>query len=259
VNKINTLFRQKQRDILSVYFTAGYPRLHDTIPVIRALDNAGIDIIEIGIPFSDPVADGPVIQHANTVALRGGMTLALLLQQLATIAGTTRAPLVLMTYLNPLLQHGLEPFCAAARHAGISGLIIPDLPPDAYKRELRHLVKHHHLAMIPLVAPTTPPARVRQIDAIASGFVYLVSSAAVTGTRDRFDHHTIDYFRRARALVTRNPLLVGFGISNKTTLDAASQHSNGVIIGSKFISLLETLPPDQATRALLASLTLPPP
>ena len=255
MNKITTLFQEKPRNVLSVYYTAGYPRPDDTIPVLQALLRAGVDMIEIGVPFSDPVADGPVIQQSNTRALRGGMTLQRLLQELRPVAPNAAAPVLLMSYLNPILQYGFASFCRDATAAGVSGVIIPDLPPRECAREYKPVADQHDLKMIMLVTPQTSHARVRAIDRLSGGFIYAVSTAAVTGAREHFDSHTIDYLQRLQEMKTRNPLLVGFGISNKATFDAACAHAAGAIIGSKFVSLLDSsATPDEAVAELVRTI-----
>ncbi|MDR2129813.1 MAG: tryptophan synthase subunit alpha [Odoribacteraceae bacterium] len=255
MNKITTLFREKQRGLLSVYFTAGFPGPDDTVAIIRALQAGGVDMIEVGIPFSDPMADGPVIQQSSAAALDKGMTLKGLFARLATLGDEARVPLLLMGYLNPIMQYGFENFCRSCVETGVSGMIIPDLPFNDYLREYKPVADRHDLKIIMLVTPETPAERVRLIDAHTDGFIYLVSSASVTGTRERFDEQTIAYFRRTRDMKTRNPLMIGFGISNKATLDAALEHASGAIIGSKFVSLLATrVPPGEAVNELLRSL-----
>jgi tryptophan synthase alpha chain len=260
MNKINALFREKQRDVISVYFTAGHPRVDDTPATIRALAARGIDMIEIGIPFSDPLADGPVIQQSSAIALRQGMTLARLLACLRDTRDDTLPPLLLMGYLNPILCHGFERFCQDCRHAGVSGMIIPDLPFREYFLHYKPVADRYDLRVIMLVTPETSDERLRLIDAHTDGFIYAVSSASTTGARERFDDATLDYFRRLSAARTRNPLLIGFGISNRVTLDAALAHASGAIIGSQFVSLLAGHDsPDAAARALATLLALPAP
>lgn len=255
MNKINALFRDRPRGILSVYFTAGFPRPGDTPAIIRALEAGGASMIEVGIPFSDPLADGPVIQQSSAVALRGGMTLERLFAQLALVRDETRVPIVLMGYLNPIMQYGFENFCRDCRETGVSGMIIPDLPLDDYAREYKPVADRHDLRVIMLVTPETPDERLRLIDDHAGGFIYMVSSAAVTGARPRFDEEQLAYFRRINAMGLRNPRLIGFGISNKPTLDAAFAHASGAIIGSKFVSLLaEHESPAEAVQALFQAL-----
>jgi tryptophan synthase alpha chain len=255
MNKINALFHERQKNILSVYFTAGFPRPGSTPAIIRALEAGGVSMIEVGIPFSDPLADGPVIQQSSTVALRGGMTLARLFAELAPLREETRVPLILMGYLNPIMQYGFENFCRSCREAGVSGMIIPDLPFDEYTREYKPVADRHDLKVIMLITPETSDERVRLIDERTDGFIYMVSSAAVTGARSRFDEERQAYFHRINGMALRNPRLIGFGISNKPTLDAAFANASGAIIGSKFVSLLaEHDTPEEAVQALFHAL-----
>jgi tryptophan synthase alpha chain len=257
MNKITTLFSEKRKNILSVYFTAGFPRLDDTGEIIRALQAGGIDMIEVGIPFSDPLADGEVIQRASAAALREGMTLQLLFAQLATVRDETRVPLVLMGYLNPIMQYGFEEFCRSCSETGVSGMIIPDLPFNEYARDYKPVAERHDLKMIMLVTPETTAERVRLIDEHTDGFIYLVSAASVTGSRENFDEATRDYFRRVNAMKPRNPLMIGFGVSNLATFETALEHASGAIIGSKFISTLATsASPASAVKSLKRLLRL---
>ncbi|MDR0732889.1 MAG: tryptophan synthase subunit alpha [Dysgonamonadaceae bacterium] len=251
MNKINQLFRQKDRNILSVYFTAGFPQLNDTGKVIKALQDNGVDMAEVGIPFSDPMADGVVIQKSSTIALRNGMNLKLLFSQLATIVDETRIPLVMMGYLNPIMQYGFEKFCHDCRQAGVSGVIIPDLPFEDYLQYYKSIADSHDLRMIMLIAPETPEDRVRLIDAKTDGFIYMVSSAGTTGAQKSFDEGKRAYFRKINGMGLRNPRLIGFGISNRDTLDAAFENAAGAIIGSKFVSLLmDKKSPEEAVVSL---------
>jgi tryptophan synthase alpha chain len=252
MNRINQLFQQKRKDILSVYFTAGFPQLNDTGDIIRALQTNGINMIEVGIPFSDPMADGPVIQESSTVALRNGMNLNLLFSQLSAIAGEIHIPLIMMGYLNPILQYGFERFCGTCRQVGVSGIIIPDLPFDVYQNDCKPIADSHDLRMIMLITPETSDERIRLIDAHTEGFIYMVSSAATTGAQKRFDEKKQAYFRKINRMELRNPRLVGFGISNRETLSAAFENASGAIIGSKFINLLgEAKCPEEAVLSLL--------
>lgn len=252
MNRINQLFQQKRKDILSVYFTAGFPQLNDTGDIIRALQTNGINMIEVGIPFSDPMADGPVIQESSTVALRNGMNLNLLFSQLSAIAGEIHIPLIMMGYLNPILQYGFERFCGTCRQVGVSGIIIPDLPFDVYLNDCKPIADSHDLRMIMLITPETSDERIRLIDAHTEGFIYMVSSAATTGAQKRFDEKKQAYFRKINRMELRNPRLVGFGISNRETLSAAFENASGAIIGSKFINLLgEAKCPEEAVLSLL--------
>ncbi|MBR1485103.1 MAG: tryptophan synthase subunit alpha [Prevotella sp.] len=239
MNKINQLFTDNNhRKLLSLYFCAGAPTLDSTADVIRTLERRGIDMIEVGIPFSDPMADGPVIQDAATTALKNGMTLSLLFDQLLTIKDEVQIPLVLMGYLNPIMQMGIERFCQRCVESGVSGVIIPDLPFKDYLDEVKPVADRYDLRVIMLITPETSEERIRFIDEHTDGFVYMVSSAAVTGAQKSFDEQKQDYFRRINAMNLRNPRMIGFGISNKQTLESAQQNAAGAIIGSKFVSLL---------------------
>ena len=254
-NKITTLFQNKKQEILSVYFTAGFPTIDDTKKIILALQNAGIDLIEVGIPFSDPLADGPVIQESSTIALRNGMNVRLLFSQLEQIKDKVHIPLILMGYLNPIMQYGFENFCKDCGKTGISGMIIPDLPFNDYLNEYKPIADNYGLKVIMLITPETSDERIRLIDKKTDGFIYMVSSAATTGIQHQFDEKKIEYFRRIGRMSLRNPLLIGFGISNRDTLAAANEHAAGAIIGSKFIRLLaEEKNSEQAVEKLLESL-----
>ena len=239
MNRINQLFSNKKENILSIYFCAGTPTLTGTVPTIQALEAAGIDMIEIGIPFSDPMADGPVIQDAATKALRNGMTLHTLFGQLEDIRKTVRIPLILMGYLNPIMQFGFETFCQRCNEVGIDGVIIPDLPFKDYLEEYKPVADKYDIKVIMLITPETSEPRIREIDAHTDGFIYMVSSAAITGAQKDFNEQKQAYFRRIAAMNLRNPRMIGFGISNKQTLEAATAHAAGAIIGSKFVTLLE--------------------
>ena len=240
MNKINQLFSEnKNRKLLSLYFCAGAPTLDGTADVILALQRGGIDMIEVGIPFSDPMADGPVIQDAATKALRNGMTLRTLFTQLAAIKEQVNIPLVLMGYLNPIMQYGIEAFCQSCADSGVSGVIIPDLPFDDYLQLVKPVADRYDLRVVMLITPETSEERIRFIDEHTDGFIYMVSSAAVTGTQQSFDEQKQAYFRRINQMQLRNPRMIGFGISNLQTLESAQQHAAGAIIGSKFVTLLD--------------------
>lgn len=255
MNRIEKLFQTRPQDVLSVYFTAGYPRIEDTVPVIRSLAAHGADMIEIGIPFSDPMADGEVIQNSSTHSLRQGMTLARLFDQLKGIRDRVDIPLVMMGYLNPVMQYGAEHFCRSCREAGIDGVIIPDLPFADYLRDFHELGDRYGLKFIMLITPETSEQRIRLIDEHTSGFIYMVSTASTTGARDRFDAPTLDYFRRIAQMNLRNPRLIGFGISNPATFRAACDHAAGAIVGSGFVRLLGSEPTvDGAVQALMTGL-----
>lgn len=239
MNRIKQLFETKQKDILSIYFTAGFPKIDDTVDVIKELEANGIDLIEIGIPFSDPMADGPTIQASGTVALRNGMTLSKLFEQLKDIRKEVSIPLILMGYLNPIMQYGFENFCEKCQEVGIDGTIIPDLPFNDYIKEYKPIADKYNVKVVMLITPETSDERIRFIDEHTDGFIYMVSSAATTGAQKSFDDQKQAYFKRINAMNLRNPRLIGFGISNKATLEAAQANASGAIIGSKFITLLQ--------------------
>ena len=256
-SKLAALFQKKKREILSIYFTAGFPTLNDTEEIILALQNAGIDLVEVGIPFSDPLADGPVIQESSTVALRNGMNLQMLFSQLDRIKNKVHTPLILMGYLNPVMQYGFENFCKDCKKTGVSGMIIPDLPFNDYLNEYKPVADRYGLKVILLITPETSDERIRLIDEHTDGFIYMVSSAATTGVQNQFDEKKLDYFRRIASMNLRNPLLIGFGISNRDTLAATFEHASGAIIGSRFIRLLnEEKNAEAAVRKLLELLEL---
>ena len=238
MNRIDQTFQEKQK-LLSIYFSAGHPELEDTVPILEALQDSGVDIVEIGLPFSDPLADGPTIQESSTRALRNGMTTEKLFDQLENIRERIHIPLVLMGYFNPILQFGIERFCEKCQAIGIDGLIIPDLPVNLYHENYKVLFDQYNLYNMFLITPQTPEERIRYIDSVSSGFIYMVSSASVTGAQSTFGNSQEDYFRRISEMQLRTPQMVGFGISNAETYRAATQHSRGAIIGSAFINFLE--------------------
>ena len=240
MNKINSLFaNNKDQKLLSLYFCAGAPTLDGTADVILTLQERGINMIEVGIPFSDPMADGPVIQDAATKALKNGMTLRTLFSQLKSIKNEVSIPLVLMGYLNPIMQYGIEAFCQSCVDSGVSGVIIPDLPFKDYLDDIKPVADRYDLRIIMLITPETSEERIRFIDDHTDGFIYMVSSAATTGAQQSFDEQKQAYFRRINAMNLRNPRMIGFGISNKQTLESAQQNAAGAIIGSKFVNLLD--------------------
>ena len=239
MNKINQLFaNSKDKKLLSLYFCAGCPTLDGTADVIFTMQRRGIAMIEVGIPFSDPLADGPVIQSAATQALKNGMSVQLLFDQLKAIKDQVEIPLVLMGYLNPILHFGIEAFCQQCVESGVSGVIIPDLPFADYQDIVKHIADRYDLRVIMLITPETSEERIRFIDDNTDGFIYMVSSAAITGVQKSFDEQKQDYFRRINAMNLRNPRMIGFGISNAQTLKAAQDNAAGAIIGSKFVTLL---------------------
>jgi len=256
MNKINQLFNDRQDEkLLSLYFCAGCPTLESTGDVILAMQRRGIAMIEVGIPFSDPLADGPVIQSAATHALRNGMNLKTLFAQLKAIKHEVQIPLVLMGYLNPILHYGIEAFCKSCVESGVSGMIIPDLPFKDYQDVVKPVADKYDLRVIMLITPETSEERIRFIDENTDGFIYMVSSAAITGAQKSFDEAKQEYFRRINGMNLRNPRMIGFGISNRQTLEAAQQNAAGAIIGSKFVTLLnESKDADEALDKLFEAL-----
>ncbi len=251
MNRINQLFQNKTKNILSIYFCAGHPTKEGTVDVIEALESNGVDLIEIGIPYSDPMADGVVIQKAANMALDNGMTLKLLFSQLANVRDRVEIPLILMGYLNPIMQYGFEDFCKKCAACGIDGVIIPDLPYAEYKQSYEPIANMYNIKVIMLITPETSDERVIQIDNSVDAFIYVVSSAATTGVQESFKGTTQDYFNRIESLKLKNPCLVGFGISNEQTFNSACEYSSGGIVGSKFVNLLEsTDTPHQAILEL---------
>lgn len=240
MNRINQLFRKK-KNILSIYFTAGFPQVDDTTTILNELQNSGADMIEIGIPFSDPLADGPIIQHSSEVALKNGMSLKLLFEQLKSSNIQHRSssiPLILMGYLNPVLQFGVENFCKCASEVGIDAIILPDLPIDEYLNEYKSILKKYGLKNIFLITPQTSEKRIRYIDKNSDGFIYMVSSSSTTGVKNGIDKGKQKYFSRIKKLNLKNPLMIGFGISNRTSFTKACEYANGAIIGSAFIKAI---------------------
>lgn len=235
MNRIDQLFAQKKKNILNIYFTAGFPQLHDTEKIILALDKTGVDIIEIGMPYSDPMADGPTIQESGSRALKNGMTLDVLFDQLATTRQKTQVPLLFMGYLNQMMQYGVDRFLNACQEVGVDGLIIPDLPIDIYEEELKEKMEASGLHVIFLITPQTSEARIRKIDALAKGFIYMVSNASITGAKSGISDTQITYFQRVKDMRLKNPTLIGFGISDHQTFGTACAYAHGAIVGSAFI------------------------
>ena len=238
MNRIHTKLKEDKK-ILSIYFTAGFPALKDTCSILRRLEKEGVDMIEIGLPFSDPLADGPTIQASSTKALKNGMTTELLFSQLKDIRKVVSIPLILMGYFNPILQFGVEQFCKQCAAVGIDGLIIPDLPAKVYEEKYNEIFEKNNLLNILLITPQTNNTRVRQLDEISNGFIYMVSSASTTGSQGVFGKIQENYFKRIESLKLKNPTIVGFGISDKISFNKATQHAKGAIIGSAFIKHLE--------------------
>jgi len=229
---------QEDKKLLSIYFSAGYPNLNDTVQIIQDLEKSGVDMIEIGLPFSDPLADGPTIQASSTKALHNGMTTKLLFEQLQNIRETVTIPLLIMGYFNPILQYGVEEFCKKCAEIGIDGLIIPDLPVAIYAEEYKTVFEKYNLTNVFLITPQTSNERIKFIDSVSNGFIYMVSSASVTGNQNDFGASQQEYFSRIAAMNLKNPQIIGFGISNKTTFNQATKYAKGAIIGSAFIKNL---------------------
>ena len=239
INRIDELFKSKQQKILSVYFTAGFPKLNDTIAILHSLQESGADIVELGIPFSDPLADGPVIQKSSETALKNGMSIAILFRQLKDFRKHIHIPVLLMGYFNPILQYGVEQFLKEAAELGIDGLIVPDLPLHEYEKQYAELFKRYKVKNILLVTPQTVESRIRYIDELCNGFIYVVSSASTTGQKDDLNEDITQYLERIKQYKLKNPALVGFGISNARSFQLVSQFLNGAIVGSAFIKTLE--------------------
>ncbi|WP_418513849.1 tryptophan synthase subunit alpha [Corallibacter sp.] len=225
----------EDKKLLSIYFTAGYPNLNDTVAIIQDLEKSGVDMIEIGLPFSDPLADGPTIQASSTQALKNGMTTEVLFKQLEDIRKSVSIPLIIMGYFNPILQFGVEAFCKKCNEIGIDGLIIPDLPVDVYHEHYKSIFESYELINVFLITPQTSEKRIRFIDSISNGFIYMVSSASVTGSKTGFGDKQTQYFERIKNMNLKNPQVIGFGISNKETFTQATTYAKGAIIGSAFI------------------------
>ena len=238
MNRINQTLNQDKK-LLSIYFTAGFPKLGDTVPILEQLQEADVDMIELGLPFSDPLADGPTIQESSTQALRNGMTTDKLFTQLEGIRDRIHVPMIVMGYFNPMMQYGVECFCKRCQEVGIDGLIIPDLPADVYHEQYQSLFQQYGLLNMFLITPQSPEERIRYIDQVSEGFIYMVSSAATTGAQGSFGDTQQHYFQRIADMKLQSKLLVGFGISNAETYQAAVAHSQGAIIGSAFIKHLE--------------------
>lgn len=239
MSRIEDLFQRKEQNILSVYCTAGFPKLDDTLIVLKALQESGADMIELGMPYSDPLADGPVIQHSSTIALANGMTIKKLFEQLKDLRKKVTLPVLLMGYMNPILQYGFERFCSDAATVGVDGLILPDLPMYEYETEYGPIIQKHHLDFVFLVTPETADERIKDLDSLSSGFLYAVSSSSTTG-KDKNMEDVQQYISRLKKLKLDNPILVGFGIKDKSSFNDACLNANGAIIGTAFIKALET-------------------
>jgi tryptophan synthase alpha chain len=255
MNPIQELMNRKRENLLSLFFTAGFPEKESTTAIIEAAAREGIDFLEVGMPYSDPLADGPVIQQSSALAIENGMNIPLLFEQLESIKGKYDIPLLLMGYLNPVIQYGPKEFAEKAAQCGVSGIILPDLPLREYLEEYHDLFSANNLNMVFLITPQTPDDRIRMIDDVSKAFIYVVSSAATTGSKQDFEKSHEDYFSRLKAMNLKNPLIAGFGIHNHQTLQQAWKHFNGAICGSAFIKKLEQHPdPNLAIQALKSDL-----
>lgn len=239
MNRLTKLFQEKDHNILNVYCTAGYPKLNSINNVLLALQQSKVDIVEVGIPYSDPIADGPVIQKSNMIALNNGISISLLFNQLQNCRNNFHLPLILMGYLNPVMQYGFEKFCMEAKKIGADGIILPDLPIYEFEKEYSHYLKKNDLHFIFLITPETSEKRIRKIDELSTGFIYAVSSSSTTGSKDVESHQMNDYLERIKKMKLKNPVLVGFGIKDKKSFQSASEFSNGAIIGSAYINELQ--------------------
>lgn len=238
-NRLHQVFKSAKKPLLSVFYTAGFPKLDDTSRIASSLEKAGADLVEIGIPFSDPVADGPTIQQSNKIALDNGISLSLIIKQVKEIRKSVNLPIILMGYLNPVMQYGLEKFAKDAAAAGVDGVILPDMPVPEYEREYRKIFEDAGLLLTFLISPTTSDERIHKIDRLSGGFIYAVSASATTGAKSGFAAEQIQYFERLKKMKLKNPILIGFGISNQQTFRQASEYSAGAIVGSAFVNLLK--------------------
>ena len=255
MNRINKLFEEKRNNLLSIYFTAGHPKLDSTVEILEELQSAGVDMVEIGMPFSDPLADGPVIQDSSQKALKNGMSLRYLFRQLAGVRKRVNIPLLLMGYLNPVMHFGFGNFCKKCSEVGIDGIILPDLPLEEYLEHYRQFIDEYGLRFIFLITPQTSLERLRLIDSVSNGFIYMVSSSSTTGTKGSLSEKQADYFQRTKALNLKNPLVIGFGITGKETFDLACKYANGAIIGTAFVKMLnETTSMESVIRDFVSSI-----
>ena len=240
MNLIQELFQKKDKKLLSIYFTCGYPKLDDTTKVISALEESGVDFIEVGLPYSDPLADGPTIQESSQKALENGINLDIIFEQLKTIKGTNKTPLVAMGYLNQLLKYGEDKFCEACVACGIDTVILPDLPMVEFENHYQQLFEKYGITNVFLITPHTSEDRIRKIDSYSKAFIYVVASASITGAKGEISDSQIEYFERIKGMNLQSKLVIGFGISDKATFDTACTYSNGAIVGSAFIKHIGT-------------------
>jgi tryptophan synthase alpha chain len=257
MNRIDEVFSRKKKGVLNIYFTAGYPKINDTLRIARTLEAAGVDIIEIGIPYSDPIADGPTIQDSSQKALDAGMSLKLLMRQLQDLRKHIKIPVILMGYINPVLQYGFTKFCQDCKEVGIDGVILPDLPMQEYAEMYQLTFEEYGIYNIFLMTPQTSEKRVLQINEASKGFIYMVSSASITGAKQEVSQAQIDYFERIQKMNLSVQRLIGFGISNKETFDNACQYASGAIIGSAFINQLNKDDSDEAITSFVGSIINP--
>ena len=239
MNRLNQLFNSKKDNLLSIYFTAGYPELNTTLDIAEALEKAGADFLEIGFPYSDPVADGPIIQHSSQVALANGMNLNLLFKQLGDLRKRVSIPVMLMGYINPIVQYGVERFCKKAAEIGVDGLIVPDLPIYEYEALYSGFFKDNNLSNIFMVTPNTSEERIRKIDELSNSFIYLLSASIITGKNLQMSANIEEYYKRIKAMNLKNPTIFGFGIKDKATFNRACEYANGAIVGTAFVKLLD--------------------
>lgn len=240
MNRLNELFKNKKEPILSIYFTAGYPNLKSTLDIAEALEKAGADFIEIGFPYSDPLADGPVIQNSSQISLQNGMNLPILFEQLKDLRKRVSIPVLLMGYVNPMLQYGVEKFCNDCAEAGVDGIIVPDLPMDEYENLYKNCFLGNNLSNIFLVTPQTSEERIRRIDELSNGFIYLLSSSSTTGKDLKVSNEADAYFNRIRDMKLKNPTMIGFGISDRKSFNKAAEYTRGAIVGSAFVKFLDS-------------------
>lgn len=257
MNRIDQAFLDKKDHLLNVYFTAGYPEPEDTLAIARSLDEGGADLIEIGLPFSDPIADGPTIQESSHVALENGMTIKKLFQQLENLRPSVKVPVLLMGYINPILQYGFEAFCKKCKEVGVDGLILPDLPMYEYEELYKDVLHEHGLYNVFLITPQTSDERIRKIDELSKGFIYMVSSASTTGAKTGISAQQLVYFERIKRLGLKNKRLIGFGISDNQSFHKACEYADGAIVGSAFIKLLASDKSPQAIQDYVKALKSP--
>jgi tryptophan synthase alpha chain len=238
MNRLNELFANKKNNLLSIYFTAGYPELNTALDIAEALEQAGADFLEIGFPYSDPVADGPVIQHSSEIALQNGMNLNLLFEQLKDLRNRVSIPIILMGYFNPVVQYGVERFCQKAAEVGVDGVIVPDLPIYEYETLYGDVFKRNNLSNVFMVTPQTSEDRIRKIDQLSNSFIYLLSSSSITGTALQLSANIEDYYKRIKAMNLTNPAIIGFGITDQQSFNKACEYAAGAIVGTRFVKLL---------------------